>query len=97
MVLNPGSSSNPADRLFRVPVSQFVLTAFDWTLDLDVLLDALQLTLNKSSEQAEASLRKQAEIESSRSGTPVADLLSDFPFADFVLTVDVVFGDQDVA
>ena len=92
-----GRVPNPADRLFRVPVSQFVLTAFDWTLDLDVLLDALQLTLNKSSEQAEASLRKQAEIESSRSGTPVADLLSDFPFADFVLTVDVVFGDQDVA
>ena len=92
-----GRVPNPADHLFRVPVSQFVVTAFDWTLDLDVLLNALQLTLNKSSEQAEASLRKQAEVKLSRSGMPVADLLSDFPFADFVLTFDVVFGDQGVA
>jgi hypothetical protein len=87
-----GRVPNPADQLIHPPVSQFILTAFDWTLDFEKVLQALQLTLNKTSEQTEVSLRKQAEAESARSGSTVVELMSAFPIADFVLMFDVVFG-----
>jgi hypothetical protein len=91
-----GRIPNPADQPIHPPVSQFILTAFDRNLVFDEVLEALQLTLNKSSEQAEASLRKQAEAESSRSGSTVVELMSTFPIANFVLMADVIFGDQSV-
>ena len=91
-----GRIPNPADKLIQPPVSQFILTAFDWNLEFEEVLEEPQLTLNKSSEQAEASLRKQAEAES-RSGSAVVELMSEFPIVDFVLMFEVVFGDQGVA
>jgi hypothetical protein len=61
---------------------------------LEKVLQALQLTLNKTSGQTKVSLRKQAEAESARSGSTVVELMSTFPIADFVLMFDVVFGDH---
>jgi hypothetical protein len=78
-------------RPIRPPVSQFVLTAFDWSLDIDAALEALEVILTRTATDVEKSIIRQCEAESARSGTDMATLLMPQPIGDFVLVTDIEF------
>jgi len=82
---------NPMSRPIRPPVSQFVLTAFDWSLDIDAAMEALEVILTRTATDVEKSIIRQCEAESARSGTDMATLLMPQPIGDFVLVTDIEF------
>jgi hypothetical protein len=82
---------NPMSRPIRPPVSQFVLRAFDWSLDIDAALEALEVILTRTATDVERSITRQCEAESARSGTDMATLLMPQPIGDFVLVTDIEF------
>jgi len=82
---------NPMSRPIRPPVSQFILTAFDWSLDIDETLEALEVILTQAASDVEQSITRQCEVENARSGTEMATLLTPLPIGDFVLITDIEF------
>jgi hypothetical protein len=82
---------NPMSRTIRPPVSQFILTAFDWSLDIDATLEALEVILTRTAADVEKSITRQCEAEAARSGTDMATLLTPQPIGDFVLVMDIDF------
>jgi hypothetical protein len=78
------------------PVCQFSFTAFDWTIEFDRVLELLRQRLSNISEQVEASLCKQAENASTRSGLTVEELMAPAPMhGNFIIAFDVDFVDPD--
>jgi hypothetical protein len=82
---------NPTSRPIRPPVSQFTLTAFDLSLDIDESLEALEVILTRAATDFEQSITRQCEVENARSGTEMATLLTPLPVGDFVLITDIEF------
>ncbi|MEA2910864.1 MAG: hypothetical protein QOJ15_2945 [Bradyrhizobium sp.] len=82
---------NPMSRPIRPPVSQFILTAFDWSLDIDAALEALEVTITRTAANVEQSIIQQCEAENARSGAEMATLLKPQPVGDFILVADIEF------
>jgi len=82
---------NPPSRPIYPPVCQFLFSAFEWTLDLEDLVKALQELLNDYSERVEADLRQKCQAESDRTGVPLDQLMAPLPIGDFVLELDISF------
>jgi hypothetical protein len=83
---------NPAARPIHPPTSQFMLAAFDWELNLEEAVKALQAILNKASEQIGEDLKRQCEAESARSGMAANDFMAEPPLGDLVLELGFKFG-----
>jgi hypothetical protein len=83
---------NPTARPIHPPTSQFMLAAFDWELNLEEAVKALQAILNKGSEQIAEDLKHRCEAESARSGMAANDFMAEPPFGDLVWKLDIKFG-----
>ena len=81
----------PTSRPIRPPVSQFILTAFDRSLDIDATLEALEVILTRAAIDVEQGITRQCEAENARSGTEMATLLTPPPIGDFILVTDIEF------
>jgi hypothetical protein len=83
---------NPTARPVHPPTSQFMLAAFDWELNLEEAVKALQALLNKYSEQTGEDLKRQCEAASARSGIAANDFMAEPPLGDLVWKLGFKFG-----
>jgi hypothetical protein len=81
---------NPIARPVHPPTSQFMLTAFDWTLDFEEAVTAVGFHLNKTSDLVNESVKSQCKTESARSGVAMDVLMAEPPFSTMTLKFDVL-------
>jgi hypothetical protein len=79
----------------RIPVGQFRLEAFDWTLDIDATLASLRTTLNGTATKISESLTDQLKAESARTGTDLSVLAAPLPMSNLGIAVRIHFRDSE--
>ncbi len=83
---------NPFLHPIRPPVSQFIFTAFDWSLDIDTVLGTLESVLGRMADGVTKMITEQCEAGSARSGVELAQLLAPLPIGNFALVTEIEFS-----